>query len=83
MRARTLSGAPLEPGVNVDIVNIEAGLAVAARIGYDDPTARMVVTYALQRWQRGEEDGADRTWLSQYPTDFASWRMILAAAVSS
>lgn len=38
--------------------------------------------YALQRHQRGEEDGAQRTWLSYYPHDLTSWYRILAAALA-
>jgi hypothetical protein len=82
VRARTLDGAPLAPGLNVDPVDYAAGLAMAARLGYDDAEAVMVTTYALQRHARGEEDGAERTWTGQYPRDFTSWRAILAAAVA-
>lgn len=82
MTDRTWAGTALTPGVNVDPVNIAAGLQEAASIGYDDGVAQMVTTYALQRHQRGEEDGAEATWLSQYPRDFTSWRRILAAAVA-
>lgn len=73
----------LIPGVNVDHVDIAAGLCQAAKLGYDDAIAQMVTMYALQRHQRGEEDGAQRTWLSYYPSDLTSWYMILAAAVSA
>jgi hypothetical protein len=82
-RARTFSGEPLTPGVNLDHVDIDAGLREAAAAGFGDTTALMVTTYALQRHQRGEEAGAERTWLSYYPTDLTSWRRILAAAVAS
>ena len=81
MRARTIDGAPLVPGVNVDRVNIAAGLARAVALGYDDAQAQMVTTYALQRWERGEEAGAERTWLSQYPRDLTSWKVIIATAL--
>lgn len=81
MRARTLDGAPLVPGVNVDPVDIAAGLAEAKGIGYDSPEDEMVVVYALQRWQRGEEDGAEKTALG-HGVDYTSWRRILAAAVA-
>lgn len=80
---RTIDGSPLTPGVNVDPVSYDAGLAAAIDLGYGDPAARMVVTYALQRHARGEEDGAERTWLAEYPRDFTSWRVILAAAVAA
>lgn len=71
----------LIPGVNVDRVDIDAGLAMAVTLNYDDPEAQMVTQYALQRWQRGEEEGADRTWIGQYPHDLTSWRAILSAAI--
>lgn len=80
---RDFNGGPLQPGINADRVDIAAGLAEAARIGYGDDLAAMVVQYALQRWQRGEEDGAERTWLAEYPRDLTSWRRILAAAVAA
>jgi hypothetical protein len=78
----TFDGSPLAPGVNVDVVDIDAGLRQAAAFGYGDPRAVMVTEYALRRWQRGEEDGAERTWLSYYPRDFTSFRVIVAAAVA-
>ena len=81
MRARTLDGSPLVPGVNVDPVDIAAGLAEAKIIGYDSAQDEMVVVYALQRWQRGEEAGAEKTALG-HGVDFTSWRRILAAAVA-
>lgn len=80
-RNRTACGGPLTPGVNVDRVDIAAGLTMAKSIGYDSDEAEMIVVYALQRWARGEEEGADRTALG-YPIDLTSWRMILAAALA-
>lgn len=73
----------LIPGVNVDRVDIAAGLRQAAKLGYDDATAQMVATYALQRHQRGEEEGAQKTWVHQYPRDLTSWYVIVAAAVAA
>lgn len=81
MSNRTWLGGPLTPGVNVDKLNIAAGLRMAATVGYGSDRDQMVVTYALQRWTRGEEDGADRTWQSEFPRDMTSWRMILASAM--
>lgn len=72
----------LIPGVNVDRVNVAAGLEMAARIGYDDPIAQMVAEYALMRHARGEEDGAEKSWMSQFSNDLTSWRMILAHAIA-
>lgn len=83
MSRRTFDGGPLTPGINVDPVDVAAGVAEARLIGYDDGTAVMVTTYALQRHARGEEDGAERTWLTYFPRDFTSWRRILAAAIAA
>lgn len=85
MTGRTWDGLPLTPGVNVDKVNIAAGVAAAHRIGYGAKDWRedMVITYALQRHARGEESGAERTFFSHFgKSHFTGWRMILAAAVS-
>lgn len=75
-------GELLTPGVNVDKVDIPAGLRLAALFGYDDPQSRMVVTYALQRHERGEEDGAQRSALSG-GIGLTSWYAIVAAAVAA
>jgi len=75
-------GRPLVPGYNVDVVDIAAGLREAQAAGYDTELALQVAWYALWRHQRGEEDGAQRTWLSEYPRDLASWYRILAAATA-
>lgn len=70
----------LIPGVNVDKINVAAGIDAGTELGYDSATDEMVVQYALLRWARGEEEGADATWRSHFPHDFTSWRVILAAA---
>ncbi len=80
---RDMNGNRLVPGVNVDAVNVTAGLRMAAQLGYGDPTAQMVAQYALQRHQRGEEAGAQATWLHEYPRDLTSWYAILAHAVAT
>lgn len=69
-------------GVNVDLVDIGAGMKMAARLGYDDAESQMVVEYALTRHSRGEEDGAERSALSG-GIDFTSWRAALAAGVAA
>ena len=71
----------LKTGVNVDAVDIAAGIAQAKAIGYYSGEELMVVEYALRRHARGEEDGAVRTWVSYYPNNLAAWYMILAVAV--
>ena len=48
------------PGHNVDRIDVAAGLRELATCGYDDPKTVMVITYALQRWARGEEEAAQR-----------------------
>ena len=72
----------LIPGVNVDRVDVAAGCRTAAQLGYGDLQAQMIVEYALMRHRRGEEDGAEHTWLAQFPRDLTSWRAILAHAVA-
>lgn len=72
-------GELLKPGFNVDPVNTAAGLNLAARFGYGDPESQMVLSYALRRHSRGEEDGAQRTALSG-GIDLTTWYAVLAAA---
>lgn len=80
--AFTQHGETLVPGLSVDRVDIAAGLAQAAQFGYGDAESQMVIEYALMRWRRGEEAGAERTVLS-HGVDYTSWRGALAAAVAS
>lgn len=80
---RDFEGKALVPGVNVDPVSVGAGMKRAVELGYFDWKAQMVVEQALLRWKRGEEDSAQRLWLSEYPTDLTSWFAILAAAVAT
>lgn len=82
-RTRTFDGMPLTPGVNVDAVDVAAGVRAAASIGYDYGKALMVAEHALLRHKRGEEESALRLWLSEYPRDLTSWYMILAHACTS
>lgn len=72
----------LEPGVNVDRVNVARGLREAVAAGYDDANSLMVVDYCLSRWAKGEEDLAEKTAISM-GIDFTSWRRILAAGVAA
>lgn len=81
MSRRAFDGGPLTPGVNVDKVNIQAGLTLAARFGYESAEHQMVVAYALRRHARGEEDGAQRSALSG-GIELTSWYAILAAALA-
>lgn len=75
-------GRPLVPGVNVDRVDVAAGLALAARFGYGDGQSQMVIQYALMRWARGEEGGAEAT-IRSHGIAYTSWRASLAAAVAA
>jgi hypothetical protein len=85
MSARTFTGEPLTPGVNVDRIDVEAGLEMAEHLGYtSNGNEVMVATYALQRHARGEEEGAERTWLGQFGRrSFTDWRAVLAVAMAA
>lgn len=79
---RDFWGGRLVPGINVDPVDMDAGLDAAVELGFESAEDEMVTEYALARWARGEEEGAERTWLYYHPHDMTAWRMILAAAVA-
>lgn len=83
-RGRTLTGAQLQPGVNVDALNFAAGLAELKLCGYEVAETEQVILYALQRWARGEEEAAERGAIDQafYGIDLTSWRRVLAAAMA-
>jgi hypothetical protein len=80
---RGQSGETLTPGRNTDKLNIAAGIDAGTEIGYDDLEAETLVEFCLNLWARGEEDRADRTWVTYYPRDFTSWRRILATAITA
>lgn len=69
-------------GHNVDKVDIDIGLQELTRCGYTDPHTVMVITYALQRWARGEEDKALRMAIDKefYGINLVSWTRVIAAA---
>ena len=77
-----MDGRPLEPGVNVDKVDVAAGLAEGVRAGYGSGEHQMVVEYALMRWARGEEDGALVTFLSGGVDLTSAYRIVAAACVA-
>lgn len=81
--AASIHGTGLIPGWNTDRVDVAAGLEMAKRLGYGDPTAQMVAEFALMLHRRGEEDNAQRAWLGQYPRDLTSWYAILAHAITA
>lgn len=80
--ARDMFGNPLVPGINVDKIDIGAGLRELKLCGYNDPHTRMVIEYALQRWVRGEEAEAQRGAIDPdfHGIDLTSWLRVLAAA---
>lgn len=83
-KGRTIDGRPLEPGRNVDRIDVEAGLRELAACGYDDPRTVMVIDYALTRWKRGEEAQAQRGAIDKsfHGIDLTSWTRVLAAALA-
>lgn len=85
MSARTFDGMPLTPAVNVDAVSMQSGLERAEALGYVGSVEdQMVVEYALTRHARGEEDGAEQTWMSHFgKRSFTDWRVVLASAVAT
>jgi len=76
---RDADGNALVPGYNADRIDVAAGLAEARKAGYDSQLTQMAAEYALRRHARGEEEGAQRTALSQ-GICLTSWYRILAAA---
>lgn len=80
MSRRDIHGGRLTPGVNVDKVDISAGLKRAAELGYGDEQSQLVAGYALRRHSRGEEEGA-RYSAVHHGIDLTSWNVILSAAV--
>lgn len=81
---RTVHGQQLTPGVNVDPVDLVAGLRQAAQLGYSGPTQRLEIEYNLMRWARGEEGPADHSMSASLSgISYTDWRAILAAAIAS
>ena len=85
LTGRTFDGRPLTPGVNVDALDVEAGLAMARQHGWiANGNDLMLVDYALKRHARGEEDGAEKTWLGHFGNaSLTGWKMVLAAALAA
>lgn len=76
----------LVPGVNVDRVNVAAGIRELERCGCnDDWRTREVITYALHRWAKGEEAAAERGAIDQtfHGVSLTVWRRVLAASVAA
>lgn len=79
MSKTTIDGTALQTGVNLDDVNVQAGVAEARKIGYTSGNEVMLVDYCLSRWAKGEEALAESTAL-HLGIDLTSWYRILAAA---
>lgn len=87
-RGRTADGSPLRAGVNVDKLDIKAGLRELAACGYnmaEHAHTFLVIDYALARWARGEEEQAERGAIDQsyYGIPLTCWRRVLAAACAA
>lgn len=78
---RDMHGRALTPGTNADGLNIAAGIEQARQIGFG-AEALVVIDYALLRWARGEEPGAEAT-IESHGINYTSWRMCLAAAMAA
>lgn len=74
----------LATGVNVDPVDVAAGIAKLHELGWSDLNTIMVIEYALMRWARGEEEAAERGAIDRgfHGIDLTSWRVVLAAAIT-
>ena len=88
MRALTITGDPLAAGVNLDRIDVAAGMRELSAAGWPNDGAnvetRCVIEYALQRWARGEEAAAERgaTDASFHGVPPTAWRRVLAAAMA-
>lgn len=84
MTSRNSHGQPLQPGVNIDPVDIAAGLAKLHELGYVGTLCDMEADYALRRWARGEEHFADHSMVQSLSgISYTDWRVILSAAVTA
>ncbi|MGV2866364.1 hypothetical protein [Achromobacter sp. AGC39] len=72
----------LVAGHNVDRIDVAAGLRELAAAGYVELKTTLAIEFALMRWQRGEEEQAERGAIDPdfYGIDLTSWRRVLAAA---
>lgn len=77
----------LIPGVNVDRLNIAAGMCELVACGYPatEVERHVVIEYALQRWARGEEEAAQRGAIDKtlHGIDLTSWLRVLAASMAA
>lgn len=74
----------LIPGVNVDKINVKAGLLELQQCGYptEETERYMLIGHCLMLWARGEETTAQRAAIdpSFYGIDLTSWLRVLANA---
>lgn len=72
-------------GHNVDPVDIPTAIQTLADCGYTESRTVVVITYALQRWARGEEEQAQKMAIDPdfYGIDLTSWLRVLAAAIEA
>ena len=74
----------LTPGVNVDRIDVAAGMRALVDCGYpsSETEHHMVVQHALMRWARGEEEAAVRGAIDKsfHGIDLTSWIRVLATA---
>ncbi len=77
-----LGARNLVPGMNVDRIDVDAGLRELSDCGYTEAETRAVIAYALNRWSRGEEDAAQRGAIDRafHGVDLTVWLRVLAAA---
>lgn len=74
----------LIPGVNVDRIDVAAGMRELVACGYPatEVERHYVIAHALQRWARGEEEQAQRGAIDKsfHGINLTSWLRVLAAA---
>ncbi len=78
----------LQPGHNVDRIDVAAGLRELELCGYkksEGPNTHFVIEYALTRWSKGEEEAAQRGAIDRsfHGIDLTSWIRVLAASRAS
>ena len=78
----------LVPGVNVDRLDINAGMRELSACGWPANEAnvetRVVIHYSLCRWARGEEEAAQRGAIDKafHGIPITCWLRVLAAAMA-
>jgi hypothetical protein len=84
MSGRDINGRSLVPGVNVDGVNVEAGLRELKECGHSEPETVMVIEHALMRWARGEEEQAQKGAIDGgfHGVSLTVWYRVIAAALA-